>query len=215
MRTRPLLTVIGMLAVMVFTGIQLHVSGQGDLSETYPKGFRGGTCTIESDALLIGYSAYFVPADYAIPEDAISALSVPVLCGKVPQTGVLDVTIDLLYPQSARNWALALSLVRMGKDGSAEAVFSVPPRSYERGTMTHAIRIGKPAITGYTYTAGTKIRPRSAWKYPLPLERNGTKVLLTSGPCFCLLLPPSPSTTFERYSADRFGLIRCLLVLRA
>jgi hypothetical protein len=143
MRARPLLIIIGMLAVMVFTGIQLHVSGQGDLSETYPKGFRGGTCTIESDALLIGYSAYFVPADYAIPEDAISALSVPVLCGKVPQTGVLDVTIDLLYPQSARNWALALSLVRMGKDGSAEAVFSVPPRNYERGTMTHAIRIGE------------------------------------------------------------------------
>ncbi len=117
MRARPLLIIIGMLAVMVFTGIQLHVSGQGDLSETYPKGFRGGTCTIESDALLIGYSAYFVPADYAIPEDAISALSVPVLCGKVPQTGVLDVTIDLLYPQSARNWALALSLVRKGPSG--------------------------------------------------------------------------------------------------
>jgi hypothetical protein len=143
MRARPLLIIIGMLAVMVFTGIQLHVSGQGDLSETYPKGFRGGTCTIESDALLIGYSAYFVPADYAIPEDAISALSVPVLCGKVPQTGVLDVTIDLLYPQSARNWALALSLVRMGKDHPAKTVFSVPPRSYERGTLTHAIRIGE------------------------------------------------------------------------
>ena len=133
MRARPLLIVIGMLAVMVFTGIQLHVSGQGDLSETYPKGFRGGTCTIESDALLIGYSAYFVPADYAIPEDAISACYLsPVLCGKVPEPGVLDVTIDLLYPQSARKWALALSLVRMGKDGSAEAVFSVPPRSYEQ-----------------------------------------------------------------------------------
>jgi hypothetical protein len=143
MRARPLLIIIGMLAVMVLTGIQLHVSGQGDLSETYPKGFRGGTCTIESDALLIGYSAYFIPTDYAIPEDAISALSVPVLCGKVPHPGILDVTIDLLYPQSARGWALALSLVRIGRDDSAKTVFSVPPRNYERGTITHAIRIGE------------------------------------------------------------------------
>ena len=78
MRTRPLLIVIGMLAVMVFTGIQLHVSGQGDLSETYPKGFRGGTCTIESDTLLIGYSAYFIPADYAIPAArSVDLLSIP------------------------------------------------------------------------------------------------------------------------------------------
>jgi hypothetical protein len=61
----------------------------------------------------------------------------------VPEPGILDVTIDLLYPESARNWALALSLVRMEKDGSAKAVFSVPPRSYERGSITQAIRIGE------------------------------------------------------------------------
>jgi hypothetical protein len=55
----------------------------------------------------------------------------------------------------------------MGKDGSAETVFSVPPRSYERGSITQAIRMGKPAITGFISTAGTKIKPRFAWKYLL------------------------------------------------
>ena len=149
MRTRPLLIIIGMLAVMVFTGIQLHVSGQGDLSETYPKGFRGGTCTIESDALLIGYSAYFIPADYAIPEDAISALSVPVLCGKVPQPGILDVTIDLLYPQSARNWALALSLVGWGRTARQKRFFPFRPEAMSVAASLKRSASGKPAITGY------------------------------------------------------------------
>jgi hypothetical protein len=109
MRVRLLFFGIATLAVMLLVGTQFQVSSQGDSSATYPKGFRGGTCTVQSDALLVGYSAYFIPADYAIPENAISAVSVPVLCGKVPKPGTLGVTIDLLYPESARNRPLALS----------------------------------------------------------------------------------------------------------
>ena len=100
MRARLLLIAIGTMTVMLFVGTQFQVSSQGDSSSTYPKGFRGGTCTIESEALLVGYSAYFIPANYAVPEDAISAMSVPVLCGKVPKPGTLGVTIDLLHPDS-------------------------------------------------------------------------------------------------------------------
>ena len=79
-----LLLVTGFVALMVVTGTQFHVSSQGDRSSTYPKGYRGGTCTIETEALLVGYSAYFIPSDYEIPEDPSSIKAVPVLCGKVP-----------------------------------------------------------------------------------------------------------------------------------
>ncbi|WON73704.1 hypothetical protein [Nitrosospira sp. Is2] len=141
MRARLLFIGIATLAVMLFVGTQFQVSSQGDSSTTYPKGFRGGTCTIESDALLVGYSAYFIPADYAIPENAISAVSVPVLCGKVPKPGTLGVTIDLLYPESARNRPLALSLVRMEENASKRTILSIPPRSYETGILTHVMQI--------------------------------------------------------------------------
>ena len=73
--TRRLMIAISTLMVIILIGMQFHVSSQGDMSETYPKGFRGGTCTIESDTLLIGYSAYFIPKDYEIPQDALSAVS--------------------------------------------------------------------------------------------------------------------------------------------
>jgi hypothetical protein len=141
MRARLLSIGIGTLAVMIFVGTQFQVSSQGDSSTTYPKGFRGGTCTIESDALLVGYSAYFIPADYVIPENAISAVSVPVLCGKVPKPGTLGVTIDLLYPESARQWPLGLTLVRMAENGSKRKIFSIPPRIYETGILTQVMQI--------------------------------------------------------------------------
>ena len=110
--TRRLMIAISTLMVIILIGMQFHVSSQGDMSETYPKGFRGGTCTIESDTLLIGYSAYFIPKDYEIPQDALSAMSVPILCGKVPSPGILSITIDLLYPVSVRERSVALSLFR-------------------------------------------------------------------------------------------------------
>jgi hypothetical protein len=141
MRARLLLIAIGTMTVMLFVGTQFRVSSQGDSSSTYPKGFRGGTCTIESEALLVGYSAYFIPANYAVPEDAISAMSVPVLCGKVPKPGTLGVTIDLLYPDSARHWPLALSLVRIEKDASKRTIFSTQPTIHETGILTQVMQI--------------------------------------------------------------------------
>lgn len=56
-----LLVVTGFVALMVAVGAQFHVSSQGDRSSTYPKGYRGGTCTIETETLLVGYSATSSP----------------------------------------------------------------------------------------------------------------------------------------------------------
>lgn len=125
--TRRLMIAISTLMVIILIGMQFHVSSQGDMSETYPKGFRGGTCTIESDTLLIGYSAYFIPKDYEIPQDALSAMSVPILCGKVPSPGILSITIDLLYPVSVRERSVALSLFRRLM-ANWESAFSIPAK---------------------------------------------------------------------------------------
>jgi hypothetical protein len=135
-----LLVVTGFVALMVAVGTQFHVSSQGDRSSTYPKGYRGGTCTIETETLLVGYSAYFIPSDYEIPDDPTSAKAVPVLCGKVPSPGTLNVTLDLLYPESARyrrctNLGLSLrhsSLIRLGNTPSISTVNVplVPSSSY-------------------------------------------------------------------------------------
>src|SRR5690606_15533685 len=103
LNTRSFLNCLLAVALIVIVAAQFHVSSKGDLSQTYPKGYRGGTCTIESDTMMIGYSAYFISDAYEVPEDALSALSVPVLCGKVPNPGILDISIDLLYPESLRN----------------------------------------------------------------------------------------------------------------
>ena len=138
---RRFLILGGSLAVIVAVGLQFHVSSQGDMSDTYPKGFRGGTCTIESDSLVIGYSGYFIPGDYEIPEDATGAMSVPVLCGKIPSPGTLDVTIDLLYPESAREWPLAMKLAKMEGSTPSNTLLTIPPRTYESGTITQVLRI--------------------------------------------------------------------------
>ncbi len=142
--TRRLLIVIGILISVVLIGMQFHVSSQGDMSETYPKGFRGGTCTIESDTLLIGYSAYFIPHDYEIPEDALSAMAVPILCGKVPSPGLLSITIDLLYPVAVREQPVALSLFREVDKKSGQPLLSIPARSYQSGIISQEIRVDEP-----------------------------------------------------------------------
>src|SRR5690606_23823012 len=124
------------LTGIVLIGMQFHVNSQGSISDTYPKGFRGGTCTIESDTLLIGYSAYLIPADYTIPEDAMSAISiVPILCGKVPGPGLLSITIDLLYPVSIREQPVAISLARKEGEKIMEPLLSIPARNYQSGII--------------------------------------------------------------------------------
>ena len=125
MPARLLLIAIGTMTVMLFVGTQFQVSSQGDSSSTYPKGFRGGTCTIESEALLVGYSAYFIPANYAVPEDAISAMSVPVLCGKVPKPGSSEYHLSAL-PDSARHWPLALQPGQDWRRNISKRTFSHP-----------------------------------------------------------------------------------------
>ena len=141
--TRRFVVLGAALAVIVVVGLQFHVSSQGDMSGTYPKGFRGGTCTIESESLVIGYSGYFIPADYEIPENATSAMSVPVLCGKIPGPGILDVTIDLLYPEPAREWPLAMTLARMDGGTPVKTLMTVPPKPYETGIITQVLNMGE------------------------------------------------------------------------
>lgn len=140
---RRFLVLTGSLAVIVVVGLQFHVSSQGDQSDTYPKGFRGGTCTIESEFLVIGYSGYFIPGNYEIPENASSAMSVPVLCGKISGPGTLDVTIDLLYPESARKWPLAITLAKMEGSTPSNALLTIPARIYESGIITQVLSIGE------------------------------------------------------------------------
>lgn len=139
--TRRLLIFIAILMSIGVIGMQFHVSSQGDMSETYPKGFRGGTCTIESDTLMIGYSAYFIPHNYEVPEDALSAMSTPILCGQVPNPGLLSITIDLLYPLSVREQLVTLTLFRVVDGKSGQPLLAVPAEIYQSGIISQEIRI--------------------------------------------------------------------------
>jgi len=139
--TQRFLITLGMLAGIVLIGMQFQVNNQGSHAETYPKGFRGGTCTIESDALLVGYSSYFIPGDYAIPEDAMSAMSVPVLCGKVPSPGLLSVTVDLLYPVVMREQPIAVSLTKKEDEKVTKPLLSIPATHYPSGIISQEVHI--------------------------------------------------------------------------
>lgn len=166
-RTR-LLSVAGIVAVMVAAGGQFHVSSQGDRSSTYPKGYRGGTCTIETEALLVGYSAYFIPNDYEIPDDPSSIKAVPVLCGKVPNPGTLNVTLDLLYPESARNAPLALRLVQLSEKNAEHELLSVPPQAYRSGTLTQAFKFD--AVGQYALYLDGKLPNDTEFKMQIPIK---------------------------------------------
>jgi hypothetical protein len=140
---RRFLVLAGSLSIIVAVGLQFHVSSQGDQSNTYPKGFRGGTCPMESESLVIGYSGYFIPGNYEIPENTSSAMSVPVLCGKIPGPGTLDFTIDLLYPESAREWPLAMTLAKMEGGTPSKTLVTIPAGVYESGIITQVLSIGE------------------------------------------------------------------------
>ena len=140
---RRLFLLIGSLVIIVAVGLQFQVSSQGDLSDTYPKGFRGGTCTIESDSLVVGYSGYFLSGNYEIPENASSAMSVPVLCGKIPGPGIMDVTIDLLYPGSAREWPLTITFAKTEGSAPPKTLLTIPEKTYGSGIITQVLNIGE------------------------------------------------------------------------
>ena len=115
-RKFQLAILIGVMAVFITFGALYRTSSQGDSSDTYPKGFRGGACTIETEALTIGYSGYFLPDDYEAPADTIRSAYMLVQCGKIPKPGMLNISIDLLHPESARDIPLALRLVKVEID---------------------------------------------------------------------------------------------------
>ncbi|QOJ19261.1 MAG: hypothetical protein HRU77_00245 [Gammaproteobacteria bacterium] len=137
---------IAVLSAFIAFGLLYRTSSQGDLSETYPKGFRGGACTIESEMLIIGYSGYYLPEDYQSPDDLRSP-HVPVQCGKIPEPASLNISIDLLYPESARDFSLALRLVKLEADEKEnqreQPIMSVPARQHPSGVITVAFKLSE------------------------------------------------------------------------
>jgi len=137
---------IAVLSVFIAFGLLYRTSSQGDMSETYPKGFRGGACTIESEMLIIGYSGYYLPEDYQSPDDLRSP-HVPVQCGKIPEPASLNISIDLLYPESARDYSLALRLVKLEADEKEKQrehpIMSVPARQHPSGVITVAFKLSE------------------------------------------------------------------------
>jgi len=134
---------VGVLAAFIAFGAMYGASSQGDSSETYPKGFRGGACTIETEALTIGYSGYYLPDDYAAPQDTMRSPHIPVQCGKIPKPGTLNIAIDLLYPESARDIPLALRLVKVEGDDKEHEMLSVPAQQHPSGVITHAFKLNE------------------------------------------------------------------------
>lgn len=137
---------IGVIAIFIAFGALYRASSQGDSSETYPKGFRGGACTIETETLTIGYSSYYLPGDYVMPQDAIRTPYIPVQCDKVPEPGMLNIAIDLLYPESARDIPLALRLVQVEVDDKEKEheVLSVPAQQHRSGVIAHEFKLSEP-----------------------------------------------------------------------
>ncbi len=137
---------IAVLSAFIAFGLLYRTSSQGDLSETYPKGFRGGACTIESEMLIIGYSGYYLPEDYQSPDDLRSP-HVPVQCGKIPEPASLNISIDLLYPESARDYSLALRLVKLEADEKEnqreQPIMSVPAQQHPSGVITVAFKLSE------------------------------------------------------------------------
>lgn len=143
-RKSQFVILFGILAIFVAFGALYHASSQGDLSETYPKGFRGGACTIQTEALTVGYSGYYLPDDYVAPQDTIRSPHIPVQCGKIPEPGTLNITIDLLYPESARDIPLALRLVKVEFHDDKEEeqeILSVPAQQHPFGVITQSFRM--------------------------------------------------------------------------
>ncbi|MDC8445251.1 MAG: hypothetical protein LV471_04890 [Nitrosomonas sp.] len=146
---------IGACIIIVFIaiGIFLGTSSQGDFSDTYPKGFRGSTCTIEAETMTIGYSSYYLPDEYTISDDEPRTPYIPVQCDRIPEPGMLNITIDLLYPESSRDFLLALRLVKLTESGTTEGnagdievyeeqdILLVPEQTYQSGVITQALRL--------------------------------------------------------------------------
>lgn len=137
----------GVLTVFVLFGMLYRASSQGDASDTYPKGFRGGACTIESENLIIGYSGYYLPVDYEGSRDPMRSPYVPIQCGRVPEPAMLNISIDLLYPESARDFLFTQRLVKLEtiEDQTKEhEILTIPAQQYRSGVITQALRLSEP-----------------------------------------------------------------------
>lgn len=141
------LILIGVLAFFIAFGMLYRTSSQGDSAETYPKGFRGGACTIETENLIIGYSGYYLPADFASPENTLRSPYVPVQCGNVPEPATLNISIDLLYPESARDFLLAQRLVKVeaiDNNQKEQKILSISAQQHPSGVITQAFKLNEP-----------------------------------------------------------------------
>lgn len=139
---------IGVFAAFALFGMLYGTSSQGDSSDTYPKGFRGGACTIETAALIVGYSGYYLPVDYEGSQDPMRSPYVPIQCGRVPEPAMLNISIDLLYPESARDFFFAQRLVKLETAGNQKQqkeheVLSIPAQQYRSGVITQALRLNE------------------------------------------------------------------------
>ncbi|MEI2658546.1 MAG: hypothetical protein V9G16_15855 [Nitrosomonas sp.] len=132
-----------LMASFVFGASFLQVSTQGDSSDTYPKGFRGGACTIETATLTIGYSGYYISNDYVKPENEIRTPHLPIQCGKIPGPGILNITIDLLYPETIRDIPLGLRLVKVQTDATEQEILSIPAQLHQSGVITHEFKMSE------------------------------------------------------------------------
>lgn len=139
--------IVGICIIVAFIafGALLQASSQGDSSDTYPKGFRGNTCTIETETLTIGYSSYYLSDDYEVSDDEPRTPYIPVQCGKIPQPGMLNIAIDLLHPDVSRHVPLAMRLVKLtflDEENYEEIeVLSIPAQAYPSGVITQAFRL--------------------------------------------------------------------------
>lgn len=148
----------GLIGLFILVGIMLSTSSQGDFSDTYPKGFRGTTCTVEAETMTVGYSSYFLPDEYEISADEPRTPYIPVQCDHIPKPGMLNISIDLLYPESSRNIPFAMRLVKLveietaGENLSDEETYEiheillVPEQTYQAGVITQALRLDETGL---------------------------------------------------------------------
>lgn len=139
---------LGFFAIFIAFSAFYKTSSQGDMSETYPKGFRGGACTIETEALTIGYSGYYLPEGNEAPKDTIRSAYVPIQCGKVPEPATVNISIDLLYPETARDFILGQRLVKVeileNEREKEIEILSIPAQRHSSGVITQAFKLSEP-----------------------------------------------------------------------
>lgn len=147
LRQQQFAILLGIIVVFITFSAFYRTSSQGDLSETYPKGFRGGACTIETNALTIGYSGYYLPESYETPKDTIRSAYVPIQCGRVPEPATLNISIDLLYPESAREFQLRQRLIKVEFIDNKEEELDIlitPAKRHPSGVITQAFKLSEP-----------------------------------------------------------------------